>query len=336
MQQAHDTDPAQPVSPERLRRDVLAALTGWLLMPPAGAQTEASGFPERPMTLYCPWTAGGPTDLALRALADALMRTLPGKRIVIENKPGAGGALGAQLVATTAKPDGYTLTQTPLGVFRLPHMVKTTFNPVQDLSWIICVAGYQFGVTVRTDSKWRHWSELIAHAKSHPGRVSYASPGVGTSLHLTMEEIGQREGVQWIHVPFKGSADAYAALRGGQVDCLASSPQWAALEAGHIRVLNIWTDQRNPRSPDTPTLKELYGIVANSPWGIAGPRGMDPRIVRFLHDQIRKAMEDSAFQAALARVSQEVYYLSSEDYAAFARSALEKEGEVVARLNLKA
>jgi len=317
------------------RRRLLALLAGALAAPRALAQAETGTYPDRPITLYCPWTAGGPTDIALRGLADALTRVLGGKRIIIENKPGAGGALGAQSMAATAKPDGYTLSQTPLGVFRLPHMVKTTFNPVTDLTWIICVSGYQFGITVRADSPWRTWQELVAQAKANPGKVSYASPGVGTSLHLTMEEIGQREGVQWLHVPFKGSADAYGALRGGQVDCQAGSPQWAAVEAGQIRVLNTWSDRRNPRTPDAPTLKEIYGIVANSPWGIAGPRGMDPRITRFLHDHIRRAMDDAAFLATLGRVGQEPYYLSSEDYTAFARTAYEKEGEVVARLKLK-
>lgn len=317
------------------RRRVLALLVGTLPARWAFAQSDAGTFPDRSITLYCPWTAGGPTDIALRALADAFGRTLGGKRIVIENKPGAGGALGAQLLASTARPDGYTLSQTPLGVFRLPHLVRTSFNPLTDLTWILCVSGYQFGITVRADAPWRTWQELVAHARANPGRVSYASPGIGTSLHLTMEDIAQREGIEWLHVPFKGSADAFAALRGGQVACQAGSPQWEAIEAGQVRVLNTWSEKRNPRSPNTPTLKELYGIVANSPWGIAGPRGMDPRIVRLLHDAFRRAMDDPAFIATLTRVGQEPFYLNGDDYAAFARAAYEKEGEAVVRLRLK-
>ncbi len=127
------------------------------------AQT-ASAFPERPITLICPWTPGGNTDIALRALAEAASRQL-GKRIVIENKPGAGGALGAQGMAANAKPDGYTLSQIPLGVFRLPHMVKTAFDPLNDLAWIINSAGYQFGGSVRADSAWKTWDDFLAYSK---------------------------------------------------------------------------------------------------------------------------------------------------------------------------
>lgn len=123
------------------------------------AQTTGA-YPDRPITLICPWTPGGNTDIALRALAEATSRQL-GKRLIIENKPGAGGALGAQGMAANAKPDGYTLSQIPLGVFRLPHMVKTTFDPLNDLSWIINVAGYQFGVSVRADAPWKTWDEFL-------------------------------------------------------------------------------------------------------------------------------------------------------------------------------
>jgi tripartite-type tricarboxylate transporter receptor subunit TctC len=185
----------------------------------------ADAFPERPITLICPWTPGGNTDIALRALADVAARNL-GKRIVIDNRPGAGGALGPQNMAANAKPDGYTLSQIPLGVFRLPHMVKTAFDPVNDLTWILNVAGYEFGVSVRADSPWKTWDELIAYAKANPRKVSFASPGIGTSLHLTMEDLSGRLGIQWLHVPYKGSADAVAALRGGQVMAQAGSPPW--------------------------------------------------------------------------------------------------------------
>src|SRR4051812_21623698 len=117
------------------------------------AQT-ADNFPERPITLICPWTPGGNTDIALRALADVAARHL-GKRIVIENKPGAGGALGPQNMAAGAKPDGYTLSQIPLGVFRLPPMVRTTFDPLTYLTWILHIAGCEFGVSVRAHSPWK-------------------------------------------------------------------------------------------------------------------------------------------------------------------------------------
>ncbi len=299
----------------------------------ASAQT-AEAFPERPITLICPWTPGGNTDIALRALADVAARQL-GKRIIIDNRPGAGGALGPQNMAAGAKPDGYTLSQIPLGVFRLPHMVKTTFDPLADLTWILNVAGYEFGVSVRADSPWKTWDEFIAYAKANPGKVSFASPGIGTSLHLTMEDLSGRLGIQWLHVPHKGSADAVTALRGGQVMAQAGSPPWELVEAGQARPLVMWGDNRTPRAPNVPTLKELYGIVANSPWGIAGPKGMDPKVVKILHDAIKKGMDDPAYQKVLERFDQDNFYLSSEDYAKFAKQVNDKEKATVERMGLK-
>ncbi len=302
---------------------------GWLGAMPAFAQT----YPERPITLYCPWTPGGPTDIAMRGLADAASRQL-GQRIIIENKPGAGGALGAQQVAG-AKPDGYTLAQAPLGVFRLPHMVKTNFDPVRDLTWIIGAAGYQFGVSVRADAPYKTWDEFIRFSRANPGKVSYASPGVGTSLHLTMEDIGQRLGIQWLHIPYKGSADAVTALRSGEAASQAGSPPWELVDAGQVRTLVMWTENRSPRAPAVPTLKELYGIVANSPWGVVGPKGMDPRVVRTLHDAFKRALDDPEFRKILERAGMEAYYQSSEDFALWARRMLEEEGRAVERLGLR-
>jgi tripartite-type tricarboxylate transporter receptor subunit TctC len=335
-----ENTPPQPIA-DRKRREYLIALA---LAPiagavgPSGQALAQSGArypnPSRPITLICPWTAGGPTDAVFRALAEAIGRVLGNHRVIIENKGGAGGALGAQHIAQQSNPDGYLLSQTPLGVFRLPFLTKTSFNPVTDLTYIICVAGYNFGLTVRTDSPWKTWKEFIADAKANPDKIRYGSPGIGTSLHVTMEDLSQREGVKWVHVPYKGSAQTQAALLGGEVDAMAGTPPWGLVESGKVRVLNTWSATRPKRAPDAPTLKELYGIVANSPWGIAGPKGMDPAIVKILHDATRKAMDDANFLRVLDRVGQEVYYMNGETYTQFARKALEIEKEVVERLGL--
>ena len=318
------------------RRNILtgALCAGlWLTAAAVRAQS-ADSFPERTITIICPWTPGGNTDIALRALADAAGRQI-GKRFIIENKPGAGGALGPQNMAAGAKPDGYTLSQIPLGVFRLPHMVKTAFDPVNDLTWILNIAGYEFGLSVRADAPWKTWDEFIGYAKANPGKVSFASPGIGTSLHLTMEDLSGKLGIQWLHVPYKGSADAVTALRGGQVMAQAGSPPWELVEAGQARPLVMWGEARTPRAPNVPTLKELYGIVANSPWGIAGPKGMDPKVVKVLHDAFRRAMDDPVFIKALDRVGMAPYYMAGDDYLQWVRRAAEDEKRAVERLGLK-
>jgi tripartite-type tricarboxylate transporter receptor subunit TctC len=312
------------------------ALAGALAYAVPGLAQSGTTYPSgnRPITLICPWTAGGPTDAVFRALGEAIGRALGNHRIVIENRGGAGGALGAQYVAQQGNPDGYLLTQTPLGVFRLPYLAKTSFHPVNDLTYIICVAGYNFGLSVRTDSPWKTWKEFVADARANPNKIRYGSPGIGTSLHVTMEDLAQRERAQWVHVPYKGSAQSTTALMGGEVDAMAGSPPWGLVEGGKVRVLNTWSANRPSRAPDAPTLKELYGIVANSPWGIAGPKGMDPQIVKVVHDATRKAMGDATFLRVLDRVGQEIYYMNGETYTQFARHALEKEKEVVERLGL--
>jgi tripartite-type tricarboxylate transporter receptor subunit TctC len=310
-----------------------AKMAGCLALLGAALCHAQGQYPSRPITLLVPWVAGGGSDIALRALAEGAGKHL-GQRIVVENKPGVGGALAAQHMAATAKPDGYTVSQLPLGVFRLPHMVKTSFDPLKDLTWILNIAGYQFGTSVRADAPWKTWDELIAHVKANPGKISYASPGAGTSLHLVMEDLSQRLGLNWVHVPFKGAAESIVALRGSHVQVHAGTPPWELVEAGQVRPLVMWSPGRTSRAPNIPTLKELYGIVANSPWGIGGPKGMDPKVVHVLHDAFKRTAEDPAFVKVLERFAMEPYYLAGDDYAKWVRRTYAEEKRAVERLGL--
>jgi len=321
------------------RRALLRGLAAAPVLPligSAAAQTgtePASGFPERPITIYCAFSAGGNTDIALRALADAASRQL-GRRVIVENKPGAGGALAAE-TASRARPDGYTLAQIPTGVFRTPHVVKSAFNPPNDMAWIINVAAYVFGVSVRADAPWKTWQEFVAHAKANPEAVRYASPGVGSSLHLTMDDIAQREGIRWTQVPYKGTVEMLTALRSGEVHAYAGTPPWEHIKAGTFRPLVTWGERPTAKVANLPTLKQFYGIVSNAPWGIAGPKGIDPRIVKLLHDALRKATEDPQFLETLDRLGMETFYMSSEDYTRYARRTFDAEKLIVERLGLK-
>jgi tripartite-type tricarboxylate transporter receptor subunit TctC len=296
----------------------------------------AQNYPARPVTFIVPWPPGGSTDIAMRAIAVIAEKHLGG-RIVIENKPGVSGTLGAQALAQGAKPDGYTIAQMPITVFRLPHMMKTAFDPMNDFTWIIHLTGYTFGVVVRSDSPWKTWGDLVAYARANPGKVTYATPGNGTSLHITMENLAQREGIQWVQVPFKGYAEAAAALLGGHVDVHSDSTGWAEqVNSGRLRLLNTWGAQRTKRWPAVPTLKDLgYPIVSNSPYGLAGPKGMDRAAVKALHDAFKKALEDPEYQKTLEKFDQEPFYLGSDDYAALAKKTFEEERIAIQRLGLK-
>jgi tripartite-type tricarboxylate transporter receptor subunit TctC len=317
-----------------IARLIRTIVTGMLLAV-AASQAYAQPYPERPITLLIPYTAGGPTDISSRVAAEAVSRVL-GKRLTADNRPGAGGALAASNMAQSARPDGYTLAVTPITVLRLPHISNVAFNPITDLTWIINLAGYQFGVVVRADSPWKTWKEFTTYAKANPGKVTYASPGFGTTLHITMEQIGERDGIKWTQVPFKGTADSIVALRGGHVMALTGSVPTEQIEAGLFRTLVTWGERRPARHPNAPTLKELgYGIVTNSPYGITGPKGMDPVVVKTVHDAFKAALDDAAFLKTLDRLGHDPFYMSGDDYFRWARENYEIERRIVERMGLK-
>ena len=307
-----------------------AALTLWA----AGAVAQT--FPARPVTLIVPWPPGGSTDVSLRALASATEKHL-GQSIVVENRPGGSGILSPGQMAATAKPDGYTVAQIAITVFRLPFMQKTTFDPSTDFTYIIGVSGYTFGVVVNQDAPWKTFPELIADAKANPGKINYGSPGTGTSLHITMEQIAKREGLKWTHIPFKGNAEAMNALLGGHIHAVADSSGWAQLvNIGRFRLLVTWGAARTRNWPDVPTLREIgIDMVSNSPFGIAGPKGMEPGVVKVLHDAFKKGLEEPSYVEAMAKLDQEPFYLSSEDYRRYALQQIDEAKRFVAELGLK-
>jgi tripartite-type tricarboxylate transporter receptor subunit TctC len=302
------------------RRNVLRLALSAALAPVLSSRTTAAEFPTKPVTLICPWPPGGSTDVMMRALAEATGKHL-GQPVVIENKPGGSGTVGPATMAAAARPDGYTLSQIPITVFRLPHMIKVTWDPAKDFTYVIHVSGYTFGVVVKADSPWKTWPDFIAHARANPGKVTYASPGAGTTLHITMEQIAARDGIKWTHVPMKGGAETTPAVLGGHVAATADSTGWGAqVDAGNLRLLVTWGAQRTKRWPQVPTLKDLgYGIVSNSPFGVAGPRGLDPKVVTILHDAFRKGMEEPAYLKTLERLDMEPFYLGTEEYVKYVR-----------------
>ena len=278
----------------------------------------AQSFPTRPLTLIVPFPAGGATDVALRSLASATEKYL-GQSIVIENRPGANGALAAIQMAATASPDGYVLAQIPRNVFRYPFMAKTTFDPVTDLTYIIGVSGYTFGVAVRSDAPWSTFQELLTDAKANPSKINYGTTGAGSGQHIIMEDIAQPHGVKWSHVPFKGDADMLNTLLGGHIHAVAGSTAWGPLvDAGKFRLLVTFGAERTKSWPHVPTLRESgFDMVMTSPYGLAGPKGIDPKVVGILHDAFKKGLQEPSFLTTLAKLDQELWYQSSEDYRAY-------------------
>jgi tripartite-type tricarboxylate transporter receptor subunit TctC len=302
----------------------------------ASGTAQAQNFPTRPVTLIVPWPAGGTTDVVMRALATATEKHL-GQSLVIDNRGGAAGTLGPAHLAANIKPDGYTVSQIPITVFRYPAMRKTSFDPARDFTYVIGLTGYTFGVVVRKDAPWKTFQELLADAKANPGKINYGTPGAGTSLHITMEQIARLQGIKWTHVPFKGNAESTAALLGGHIQVEADSTGWAPLvNTGELRLLVTWGASRTKNWPDVPTLKDIgIDLVSNSPFGIAGPAGMDAAIVKVLHDAFKRGMEDPSYLAAMAKFDQEPSYLSSAEYHQYALRTLADEKRLMQELGLK-
>ncbi|GAB2480338.1 tripartite tricarboxylate transporter substrate binding protein [Comamonas humi] len=301
---------------------------------PAAAQ---SHFPNRPITLQVPFPAGGSTDRHMRLLADIAGKHL-GQPVIVENKPGAGGTLGPGTLARTGRPDGYTITQFPMSMLRMAHMQKTAWNPVTDFTYIIGVSGYTFGFTVRADSPYKSFNDYIAAARKNPGAVDYGSTGAGSSPHLLMEELAENAKVKLNHVPFKGNADLQQALLGGHVSAQSDATGWDKyVDGGQMRLLLTFGDKRTKRWPEVPTAKELgYGVVSTSPYGLVGPKGMDPAIVKKLHDAFKLAMDDPRHAEVLAQLNQDVWYRSGPDYAQWAKDAFAKDKVLIERLGLAA
>lgn len=310
---------------------ILAGLVGM------EGQARAQAFPTKPVTLVVPWPAGGATDRHLRVLADATSKHL-GQPIVIDNKPGASGTLGGATMAATAKPDGYTIAQLPITIFRLPYMQKVSWDPTKDFSFIIHVTGYTFGTAVNSKSPWKTWDDLLAYAKGNPGKVRYATPGAGSTLHITMEQIALQQGLKWTQVPFRGEAEMTAALLGEHVEAAAGGTGMGPLvDSGDFRMLVVWTEKRSDRFPDTPTLVEKgHKIISESPYGLAGPKGMDPKVMQILHDAFKKGMEEPAHLAILKELSQPLIYKNSADYKAFTARIIEDQKALIQQLGLGA
>ncbi|MDP3618760.1 MAG: tripartite tricarboxylate transporter substrate binding protein [Ramlibacter sp.] len=294
----------------------------------------AQAFPSRPIKLIIAFAAGGPTDITMRQLADTASKIL-GQTVIVENKPGAGGSLPAQTLQSVP-PDGYTLAQIPLGVFRLPYTTKIAWDPVKDINYVINLTGYAFGIVAPVDGPFKTWAEFVAYAKANPGKLSYGSTGTLTSPHLTTELIAQKLGIQLNHIPFNGSAPLNQALMGGHVMAGADSTGFAPLVAtGKFKVLNTWGEKRLAKFPDAPTLRELgLDIVQNSPFGIGVPRDTPRDVVARLHDAFKKAMEDPSYVQALDKYDMLPMYMSSAQYAKFAQETFATEKALVEKLGL--
>jgi tripartite-type tricarboxylate transporter receptor subunit TctC len=263
----------------------------------------AQDFPNRPIRIVIAFPAGGPTDFVGRLVADKAKDIL-GQPVIIENKPGANGALGADSVAKAA-PDGYTLFLSTVGAVAItPHMrTDLPYDTLRDFAPVTMVVGNTTVLVVRSDSPYKSAKELTAAAKEKPGQLAFASTGVGSTTHLAMELYQTAAGIKFVHVPYRGAAPALTDLLGGQVvaffaDVPVLMPQ---ILAGKVRPLAAASDKRNPKLPDVRTLaEEGYADTSSGNWyGLLAPAKSPPAVIAKLNDAFVKAVNDPAIKQKL-------------------------------------
>lgn len=299
------------------------------------AAQAAERYPDRAITILCGFAAGAAADAQLRALAKAVSRDI-GQTVIVENRPGAAGTFAAAALAS-AQPDGYTVAQVTNAVVRQPFIARTSYHPISDFTYVIGVSSFEFGLVVQAGSPWRTLDDLTAYARANPGKVSYGTIGIGTVPHQVMHKIGARSGIEWNHVPYRGSAMVLNDLLGGSIQAGSDTASWAPfVEAGKLRLLAVYGKQRLTRFPHVPTLQELgLEIADDAPWGIAAPRGVPPGRIKRLHDAFRKAMEDEGFRQSLELLASEPRYLSTADYQHYMASRVPIEREAVEQFGLR-
>ena len=298
---------------------------------------EAQEWPSRPLRFIVPFPAGGSTDVAARLIGEHLSRTL-GQQIVVENKSGARGVVGAEFAAKSA-PDGYTILIGTDQVATWQHLFKLNFDPVKDLTPVVQLSRQPVVLAVHPSLGPTTLAELIALAKQRPG-MSYATSGVGSQQHIAAQWFAQIAGIKLDHVPYRGGGQAINDLVAGHVKIasLGSSPLIPHYKAGILRLLAQTTKDRSPSLPDVPTYQEagVKGLVLDQWLGVFVPVGTPPAIAERLNDVTNKALADARIRDSLLQSAQEPVGGSAAAFSRLVGQDVETYGRLVRDLEIKA
>ena len=266
----------------------------------------ADSWPSKPVKMVVPFPAGGPTDVMTRVVAERLSTAL-GQSVIVDNKPGAGGTIGAQFVAKSA-PDGYTFVMATGSTHSVgPYLVsKPPYDPVKDFAPVVWAGNAPNILVVSPKLGFRNVRDLIAYAKAHPGQLNFASSGVGSVAHLTGELFARQAGVKLTHVPYKGTQLSLTDLMSGQVAMLFDAIITAKphVDAGRLQALGISTLERSPLLRDLPTISEsgLPGFESYNWFGVFAPAGTPQPIVDRMNAEMNRVLQDPAVRARFAQL----------------------------------
>jgi tripartite-type tricarboxylate transporter receptor subunit TctC len=293
----------------------------------------AAAYPDHPITLVVPFPPGGTNDVVARTLAAQLQQRM-GKPVIVENKAGAGGNVGADFVAK-ARPDGYTLLLTAPGPLAINQSLypKLAYNPATDFAYIINVASVPIILAASNKSGINGVADLLKRARAEPGKITYGSQGNGTTSHLTMELLKSTAKIDLVHVPYKGSGPATQALMGGEIDVMFdnSPTTLPPVKSGRIKGLAVASRKRIASAPELPTLDEsgVKGFESEAWFGVVAPAKTPPEIVDKLNAEINAALKDPGLRAQLEKVGAEIRGGTRAEFEAFAKSEVAKWGAVV-------
>ena len=327
--------------PSNSRRSILRAIalagavtfTGLSALAPATAT--AQDFPTKPVTIIVPFSAGGTTDILARIVGQYL-GTKFGESVVVENRDGAGGNIGTQ-TAARAKADGYTLLMGTVGTHAINPALysKLNFDHIKDFQPLTRVAMVPNLLVVNPDRPYRSVKELIEYAKAHPGEVTFASSGNGSSIHLSGELFSLMADVDMLHVPYRGSAPAVTDLLGGTVDIMFDNMPSAIqhVRSNTLVPLAVTPATRSPELPDVPTIAEagVEGYEATSWFGLFAPAGTPDDVVQTLHAAIVEALKDPEVVKKFNAQGAQVHIDTPEEFAEFIAAETEKWADVVKR-----
>jgi tripartite-type tricarboxylate transporter receptor subunit TctC len=290
-------------------------------------------FPSRPIRIVVPFAAGGATDLIARVVGQKLTESM-GQAVVVENRPGASGMIGADLVAK-APPDGYTLLMASTAEIAInPSLYsKMSYDPQKDLAPITLAGVTPLILVVNPASPLHSVADIVKEAKAHPGTISFASAGNGSVQHLSGELVKVLTSTDMVHVPYKGAAPALTDVLSGQVTMFFSGmpPAMPHVKSGKLRALAVTTPKRSPAAPDVPTMAEagVQGFDISNWFGLLAPAGTPPGILDKLHDEAVKALMQPTVKERLAEQGAEVVADSREHFGAFIKAEADKYAKLI-------